>query len=295
MKYKFFRVALLQISAYKGEQDKNLEKGDEACRLAAEQGADIALFPEMWSSGYHKESILNADLQLDENSHFIKHFKSLALELNMAIAITYLEKWDGGPRNTISIIDRHGRIVLTYAKVHTCVFNDAEVNLTRGDDFYVCNLDTKSGEVKIGAMICYDREFPESARILMLKGAEIVLIPNSCLIRYIPEAGLDDIRLQQLRARAFENMIGVAMTNYPAPLEDGGSCAFKTTGETIVFADEKESCLIAEFNLDELRDWRENETWGNAFRQPSKYGQLTSLDVEEPFLRQDILDRELKR
>jgi predicted amidohydrolase len=295
MEYKFFKVALLQISAHKGEQDKNLEKGDEFCRKAAQQGADIALFPEMWNVGYERSALKNPDLQLDGNSDFIKHFKLLALELNMAIAITYMEKWDGGPRNTISIIDRHGKIVLTYAKVHTCVFDESEVNFSKGDDFYVCNLDTKVGNIKIGAMICYDREIPESARILMLKGAEIIIVPNACCLRFEPADGLGDIRLQQTRARAFENMVGVAVTNYPVPMEDGGSCAFKASGEKIMIADEKEGCFIAEFNLDELREWRNKEIWGNSFRQTSKYGLLTSSNVEEPFIRKDYLDRELER
>ena len=60
-----------------------------------------------------------------------------------------------------------------YAKVHTCDFG-AERALTPGDGFYVTELDTACGLVRVGAMICYDREFPESARILMLKGAELI-------------------------------------------------------------------------------------------------------------------------
>ena len=55
--------------------------------------------------------------------------------------------------------------VMTYEKVHTCDF-DIERNLTPGEDFFVSDLNTEYGDVKIGAMICYDREFPESARIL---------------------------------------------------------------------------------------------------------------------------------
>lgn len=55
-------------------------------------------------------------------------------------------------------------------------------------------------------MICYDREFPESARVLMLKGAELILVPNACPI--------DPARFHQLAARAYENMTGVAMANY---------------------------------------------------------------------------------
>ncbi len=81
-------------------------------------------------------------------------------------------------------------------------------------------LDTENGKVNIGAMICYDREFPESARILMLKGAEIILVPNAC--------PMEINRLSQLRARAFENMVGIATANYAYGQPDcnGHSSAF---------------------------------------------------------------------
>ena len=82
--------------------------------------------------------------------------------------------------------------------MHTCDFG-AERALTPGDGFYVTELDTACGLVRVGAMICYDREFPESARILMLKGAELILTPSAC--------PMEINRLSQLRARAYENML----------------------------------------------------------------------------------------
>jgi N-carbamoylputrescine amidase len=78
----------------------------------------------------------------------------LAQELDMAIALTYLEKRDGAPRCSLSLIDRRGEIALTYAKVHTCDF-DKEAVLTPGDDLSVCTLDTGAGPVRIGAMIYF--------------------------------------------------------------------------------------------------------------------------------------------
>ena len=74
-------------------------------------------------------------------------------------------------------------------------------------------LETKGGPVRVGAMICMDREFSESARILMPKGAELILTPNAC--------PLEAHRLGQFRARAFENMVGLAMANYAAPQYNG--------------------------------------------------------------------------
>ena len=151
-------VALLQIYPHGSNLDQNLAKGLEYCYKAKEMNADIVLFPEMWSIGYK----LNSDgaeqehLAIEIDSPFLDAFRKVAAELEMAIAITYLQKWEPKPRNVVSLIDRHGNIVMTYAKVHTCDFRFEEVNLTPGDDFYVAALDTQLGPVNIGLMICME-------------------------------------------------------------------------------------------------------------------------------------------
>jgi predicted amidohydrolase len=269
------------------DQNATLEKGEEYCRLAANMGADIALFPEMWNIGYAlpENKSVGLKLAIDPNGSFVDHFKELAGEIKIAIAITYLGKKDNSLRDSLSIINCRGEICLTYSKVHTCDF-DLEKIITSGNEFFVCNLDTNSGPVKIGTMICFDREFPESARILMLKAAEIILVPNACT--------LDENRIGQLRARAFENMVGIAVTNYAAPQYNGHSVAFdgmayEKDGQSrmtlLVQADEKEGVYLAEFDIETLREYRKREVWGNAFRKPGSYHILTSNVVNEPFIR----------
>jgi predicted amidohydrolase len=289
------RIALLQMTAYGADQSANLVKGDEFCRRARAMGADIALFPEMWNIGYTgyapaqpgaREQWQKQAIRRDDE--FVTRFQSLAHDLRMAIAITYLEEWQGGPRNSVSLVDRHGKIAMTYAKVHTCAF-DWEGALTPGDAFHTCELDTLVGPVRIGAMICYDREFPESARVLMLQGAEIILTPNACT--------LEANRLTQYRARAFENMVGLAMANYAAPQANGNSIAVdaemfaadeSSLDPIIVQAGEGEGVYLADFNLDRLRSYRARESWGNAFRRPETYAALTAREVREPFIRSNV-------
>lgn len=288
------RVALLQMSSHGNDQEANLSKGEAFCRHAHQLGADIALFPEMWNIGYTDYDMSKPAAReqwqaqaISRDQRFVKRFQALAKELEMAIALTYLEHWDGAPRNSVSVIDRHGEILMTYAKVHTCDFA-MEAACTPGDEFYVCTLDTAQGAVEIGAMICYDREFPESARVLMLKGAELILTPNACT--------LDENRIGQFKARAFENMVGVAMTNYAAPQNNGHSVAFDGVAydahETplnmkVVEAGESEGVYLAQFDLRKMRAYRQRETWGNAYRKPRCYQALTSPTVREPFIRAD--------
>lgn len=291
---KAIRVALLQMTGCGDDKAANLAKGELFCRRARTLGADIALFPEMWSTGMtFFDAKREGDRErwqaqaISRDDPFIRHFRNLALELKMAIALTYLERWEGAPRNSVSLINRHGEIVLTYAKVHTCEF-DVESQLTPGDKFPVCTLETQQGDVKIGFMICYDREFPESARLLMLAGAELILTPNACT--------LEAHRLAQFKTRAYENMVGVAMTNYAAPQNNGHSVAYDAVafrGEDeprdtlIIEAGESEDVYLATFDLDSIRNYRERETWGNAYRRPRLYAMLTDGEVEAPFLRPD--------
>lgn len=286
-------IALLQMASCGNDQEENLRKGTDFCRQARAMGADIALFPEMWNVGYtfFTEDSPEARRQwaepaVSEDDPFVLHFRALAQELDMAIALTYLQRWQPAPRNVVSMIDRRGSVVMTYAKVHTCDF-DRESACTPGDEFKVCTLNTAQGDVKIGAMICYDREFPESARVLMLKGAEIILTPNACT--------LDENRLAQFRARAFENMVAVAMSNYAPPQNNGPSIAFDgiAFGEIdgpsrdmkLIEAGEEEGVYLARFNLERLRAYRASEAWGNAFRKPRAYSTILSEKVEAPFIR----------
>ena len=259
------KIALLQLLPGKTLEEQ-LQLGSAACERAKTLGADIALFPEMWSCGYSipqdKEKL--DSLALTAQSSFVRSFADLASRLEMAIGITFLEKGRDKPLNSIIVFDRLGKEVIHYSKVHTCGF-DLEKVLASGEDFYTGDLDTGETVVKIGSMICYDREFPESARVLMLKGAEIILVPNAC--------DMNSLRINQLSTRAFENMVGVAMANYPGK-GWGCSCAFSPIvfdengnclDNIIVKADDmSEDILIAEFDMNRIRTYRERETWGNA-------------------------------
>lgn len=285
------KIALLQLMP-KGSLKDNMEKGIAACKEARKRGADIALFPEMWSNGYNipeNPDILKGEA-IASDSEFVNAFQKLSKELKMAIGITYLEQHEPLPRNTISLFDRNGKLVYRYAKVHTCDFGE-EARLDSGDDFFVGDLETENGCIKVGSMICYDREFPESARILMLKGAELILVPNAC--------PMELNRLSQLRGRAYENMLAIATCNYPAnqpdcnghsTLFDGAAYLpeFPEARDTCIFeAGEEEGIFMVELDVDMLRRYREHEVHGNAYRRPQKYGILLDETVKEPFVRND--------
>ena len=276
------KIALLQLLPG-GSLAEQHNIGTAACQKANDMGADIALFPEMWSDGYflpQEEGAVDA-LAITADSEFICAFRELAEELQMAIGITFLEKHDPKPLNSILLFDRKGNERLHYSKVHICAFADETV-LSSGEDFYVTNLDIGRGTVRVGSMICFDREFPESARILMLKGAEVILAPNAC--------PMEINRLSALRTRAYENKTAVVTCNYPKGQPDcnGHSSVFDGVAwlsdvpgvrDMCIFeAPEAEGVYLAGIDMDMLREYREHEVMGEKYRHPDKYGILTKED-----------------
>ena len=278
------KIAFAQILSGKNSEE-NLSIGKKACSEAKEKGADIVLFPEMWSDGYFlpQDETELRKLAIRKDSDFINAFSDLAANLQMAIGITFLEAFDPKPLNSVFFFDRLGNEILHYSKVHTCAFDDEAV-LSAGEDFFTADLDFGRGTVKIGAMICFDREFPESARILMLKGAELILAPNAC--------PMEINRLSALRTRAYENMVAVATCNYPAGQPDcnGHSSLFDgvpwirelpgARDMCVMEAPEEPGVYLGTLDLDLLRNHRSGDIMGDKYRHPEKYGILSDSGVK---------------
>ena len=119
--YMKLKIAFLQLLPDAAIED-NIEKGIKACREAR----------EMWSSGYvfpHDEEWLKKN-SVSLDSAYVKRFSGLARELQMAIAITLLEKHEANPRNTVCLFDRHGKLVYRYSKVHIFFWSRTLIFLT---------------------------------------------------------------------------------------------------------------------------------------------------------------------
>lgn len=272
------RVAVLQMRSVNREYENNIKTIIKYMSEAKQEGADILLLPECFITGY--------DLTIDNSSAITEGDLSPLCEqagkLGIGLVATALSKEERHPQNAAFVIGKDGKILMKYAKVHTCDFADEKV-LEPGTEFKVCDFDG----VKIGIMICYDREYPESARILMLKGAEIILVPNDC--------GSMRPRLQALSTRAYENMCGVAMAN-PNGKNAGNSCAYSPicwggNGEcvdnTLFLANANaEGLFYADFDIDKIRAYREREMMGNTFRKVNAYSELLNDKIQYPFIRE---------
>ncbi|OHB25445.1 MAG: hypothetical protein A2542_00475 [Parcubacteria group bacterium RIFOXYD2_FULL_52_8] len=284
------KVALLQIHPG-NTPEENLVVAQRWVAEAAAADADIALLPEMWSIGYESPHSYGGEEKawqqaaLQEGDEMFARYQNLAQTCRIAIVFTFLERRENGYSNSAFLINRDGEVTLRYRKVHT-VDKNWERSLVAGTEFPVATLSLKAGEVKIGLMICFDREFPEAARLLMLEGAEVILLPNAF--------GIEHNHIAQLQTRGYENMVGVAMTNYPQPKQNGHSLAFdgmnargQAYNPLLVQADDTEGIWYATFDLTRLREYRAHGSQGDAYRRPSLYGKLVEDNPKPPFLRKE--------
>ena len=273
------KVAILQKKSLDRQYARSTEIVIEKMKEAAEHNADILLLPEVFLTGY--ELPMNNEEALADGNPYLQKICDTAAKLHVGVVATALTKGREKPQNSAYVIDKNGTIRMKYSKVHTCDFGD-EACLESGDAFHVCDFHG----VKLGIMICYDREYPESARVLMLKGAEIILVPNDC--------GAMKPRLCALSTRAYENMTGIAMAN-PNGENAGNSCAFNPicwdedgncVDNVLFMADDvTEGLFYAEFDMDSIRKYRESEMMGNTFRKVKAYDDLRSGKIEYPFIR----------
>ena len=209
------------MASHVAEIEANALKGEQFCRRAASHRADIACSRRSGASdtrstrkGTRMAAPNGSNLLSQKMGLSFQRFRRLAREPGMAIAITYLQAHAGLPRDSVTLIGPDGRDIFTYAKVHTCSWDAPEESFTGGHEFYVGDVPTRCDTAKVGAMICFDRKFPESARMLMLNGAEVILTPSAGdLVDKKEEVG--DSAFAQFRFRAFENAVGAASSIRP--------------------------------------------------------------------------------
>lgn len=170
------RLAVCQLRCDARDDEGRGAALDEFVRRAAAQGAELVVLPEMAACGY----LLDAD-HLDRHAEpgdgsgrALTRWRELARELGVSIIGGFAERTGSGIANAAVVIDRTGTILGTYRKLH--LFGAEHRLFVPGDrGLPVFTL----GDTKVGVLICYDLRFPESARILALKGADVVAVPTA--------------------------------------------------------------------------------------------------------------------
>ena len=172
------KVAAVQMKCDK-DIKVNLQNAEQKIRVAASQGANVILLPELFEREYfcqqRRYDFYNYALPTSENDA-VKMGVRLAKELNVVLPISFYEKDGNVLYNSIACIDAGGEILGVYRKTHIPDdhYYQEKFYFTPGDSGFKV-FDTKFG--KIGVGICWDQWFPETARCMALQGAEICFTP----------------------------------------------------------------------------------------------------------------------
>jgi predicted amidohydrolase len=270
------RIALAQSDVAFGDVDFNLAHLRERVAAAAHGGAELVVFPECFLTGYAFSS--EADVQrvaLEVPGPVTGELVKVAQEKGVHLVVGLIERAVGGERcfNTALLVGPDG-IALHYRKLHLPVLGCDR--FVAPGDLPLSVATTPLG--RIGLSICYDGSFPETARVLKLRGAQLIVLPTNW-----PEQATVSRRFQSM-VRAFENHVNYVACNrigseggFKFP---GGSQGVDFSGHIVQQGGDGAELLFADLDLARADDNKvvlvagEYELDRIAHRRPEHYGAL---------------------
>ncbi len=268
----------------------NRDKAEELVRRAAAKGARIILLQELFESPYfcklqkHAYFSLAREARLEDG--LLGRMSALARELGVVLPVSFFERAGKAHYNSLAMMDADGAMLGVYRKTHIPQGPGYEEKyyFNPGDRGFMV-FETAYG--KVGAGICWDQWFPETARALALEGADVIMFPTAIGSEpRMPE--YDSMphwrRVQQGHAAA--NMVPVCAANRVGRERDedvaitfyGSSFITDAFGAIVADGDrESEGVLTAEADFEEIRALRAG--WGFfRDRRPRSYGALFTSD-----------------
>jgi N-carbamoylputrescine amidase len=280
------------------DSDANIARAESLVREAAGKGAQIILIPELFETPYfciEQDSRHLALAQPLEHNRAVGHLRTVARELGVVLPISFFERSGLAYFNSVAIVDADGAVLGIYRKAH--IPNgpgyQEKTYFSPGDTgFKVWN--TRHGRIGVG--ICWDQWFPETARVMALMGAEVLLFPTAIGSEPPPAVALNSRdhwqRTQQGHAAA--NLMPLIAANrygLERSLQDpqglyiqfyGSSFIADATGAKVAEAgDSGDAVLVASFDLSQLAAQRDN-WYVFRDRRPELYGPLLHLGGQGP-------------
>jgi predicted amidohydrolase len=221
-----------------------LEKIKEIVETCKERSPNVKLmlFPELAATGFFLSSAIRQYAET-QNGRIARYMSEVARENKMYIAYGYVESGSKGEIfNSLRFIDDHGELISNYRKIHITELERGV--FTPGSE--VVSIKTKLGH--IGFMICWDLAFPELARMLAIRGADLILNPSAW------EKPYDSPFLRFAMARAIDNTVYVAASNHVGKSDDlvffGRSGLYGPDGAAVVLAaEDDEKVIVGEVDL----------------------------------------------
>jgi omega-amidase len=258
------RVALVQQATVWQDPGANLARARAFARQAAEAGARVAVFPELFTLGFTMAPEPFAEAIPGPT---IEAVAALSREFGLYLVGSVVEAHAPHPRNAAFVTGPDGSLVAAYRKIHPFSYGEEHLHYTGGTE---CPLFDVDG-IPCGLQICYDLRFPEPFRALAAAGAEVIFVPANWPIRRISAWST------LLAARAIENQLAVCGVNRvgrdPQLEYPGRSAIHDAFGEVVAQGDATEGLVVGDLDLRQLRAWRERfPALGD--RRPDVYKEL---------------------
>jgi len=238
------KISLAQMKILPGKVSENFSSAEKFIELAASQGSQLVLFPELWSSGFDLE---NRENYASENRRLFPSLLQAAQTHQIWTGGSIIEKSGEDYFNTFSMIDPGGQVAARYEKTHLFGLMNEPDWLASGQSLQTVELPWGSA----GMAICYDLRFPELFRKYALAGTPILMVVGQWPLRRI------DHWQVLLRARAIENQAFVLGVNTVGKIGKeifgGRSAVIDPWGKTLIEGlDDFDSLLTTEINLEEV-------------------------------------------
>lgn len=271
------------------DRDANLRNAEDMVRQAADQGGQIILLQELFETPYfcmdEAEKFFDLAKPVCENAT-VRWASDLAAELGVVLPVSVFERSNNALYNSLVMIDADGSNLGTYRKTHIpdSPGYSEKYYFNPGDTGYVV-WKTRFGA--IGTLICWDQWFPEAARILTLKGAELILYPTA--IGSWPNS--EDTQAlchwqTVMQGHAAANVVPVIASNRIG-IEQGETCNLRFFGSSFICdhrgqilqkaSEDEREVLVQDLDLEAATKYR--LSW-NLFRdrRPETYREIMTLD-----------------
>lgn len=228
------KALLAQLACRIGDVEGNTARAVDALRSHPE--ADIAVFPELYLSGYTYRDLDR--LARDVESREIREIAGAAAEAETAVVFGFAERWSRGVSISVACIDEDGSVAGVYRKSHL-FSSEAEAGFVEGEELLILDLAGR----RVAPLICFDIEFPEPARQVALAGADLLVTASANMDPFYIDHAVGTV------ARAHENRLPHLYANLVGEGDGlvfvGASRSVAPTGETLVEASrDREELLV---------------------------------------------------
>jgi len=271
--------------------EANIKKADKMIEDCAKNGANIVLLQELFETPYfcQKENYDYFNLATEyKKNKYLEHFSEIAKKFNVVLPLSFFERAGNNYFNSLAMIDADGKILGLYRKSHipTGECYEEKFYFTPGDTGFKV-FKTRFGNV--GAGICWDQWFPETARCLALKGAELLFFPTAIGTEPVLPKDSKDHWQNTMCGHAAANIMPVIASNRIGTETEGDS-SMTFFGSSFI-ADESgnkveemdrttEGFILHTFDLDEIA--RKRYSWGVwRDRRVDLYSPILKMDDSE--------------